>query len=559
MKTETASLLLPVLLASLFLTACNDKPASLAPQAHGTTAHAAAHAHDHERERDHERDHGDHLPKLERLSSFSDGIELYLERPPFFVGQPVELTAHLTRLADFKPLRQGRLSVMLSGDGADQRYSSDAPTAPGIFSVTVTPRTAGDFELMLLVETAAGSSRHALGSVPVFADIEAAAAAHQHHSHGVHDEGIKFTKEQQWKNDFATAETIRGQARPSISATATIRARPDGEALLVAPTAGLLRPAGQLAQVGQRVKKGQVLAYLAPRLGGDTDQATLQAATGKARIALEQARRERERMEALFQDEAIAEKRLLEARDHERLAATELQAAQARQGQLAGNDGSGSGNAGIAIRAPIDGSIADLGVTAGAFVTEGSPLFHIADTARLWLEARVPEHEIGRLGAVDAAALDGASFTVDGYGQPFAIEPGKNGRLIAVGGVIDASTRTVPAIFEFDNPGNLRLGMAARAQLYLGAGEAKETEAAEETEKTLLIPASAVQDENGTPVVYVQTGGESFERRLVRVGARDGTRIAILDGLEAGQRVVSQGAYLIRLATSMSTAVGHTH
>lgn len=564
MKTETASLLLPALLAGLFLTACNDKSASLAPHAHDTAAHAADHAHDHERDHNHERerDHGDHLPKLERLSSFSDSIELYLERPPFFVGQPVELTAHLTRLADFKPLRQGRVSVMLSGDGEDQRYGSDAPIAPGIFSVTVTPRTAGDFELMLLVESAAGSSRHALGSVPVFADIEAAAAAHQHHSHGIHDEGIKFTKEQQWKNDFATAEAIRGRARPSLSATATIKARPDGEALLAAPAAGLLRPAGRLAQIGQHVKKGQVLAYLAPRLGGDTDQATLQADTGKARIALEQARRERERMEALFQDEAIAEKRLLEARDHERLATTELQAAQARQGQLAGNDGSGSGNAGIAIRAPIDGSIADLGVTAGAFVTEGNPLFHIADTARLWLEARVPEHEIGRLGAMDAAALDGASFTVDGYGQPFAIEPGKNGRLIAVGGVIDASTRTVPVIFEFDNPGNLRLGMTARAQLYLGAGEAKETEAAEKTEKmekTLLIPASAVQDENGTSVVYVQTGGESFERRLVRVGARDGTRIAILDGLEAGQRVVSQGAYLIRLATSMSTAVGHTH
>lgn len=552
---KTLSPLLPALLAGLFLTACNDKPSGLATQDRNMAAHSHtdSNAHGH----DHDAATGDHMPKLERLSNFSASTELYLERPPFFVGQTAELTAYLTRLADFKPLRQGRVSVILSGNGATQRYDSDAPATPGIFKVIVTPKTAGDFEMTLLVETATISSRHALGSVPVFADAKAAAAAHQHHSHGIHDEGILFTKEQQWKADFATAEAIDGHARSSISATATIKARPDGEALLVAPATGVLRPTGSLARIGQSVRKGQILAYLAPRLAGDTDQATLQAATAKAGIALEQARRERERMEALFQDEAIAEKRLLEARDHERLAATELQAARARQGQLGGNDG--NGDSGIAIRTPIDSSIADVAVAAGAFVTEGSPLFHLADTARLWLEARVPESEIGRMGLGAADALDGAAFTVDGYDQPFVIEPGKNGKLIAVGGVVDAATRTVPAIFEFSNPGNLRLGMTARAQLYIGAG--KGAQEAEEARNALLVPASAVQDENGMPVVYVQTGGERFERRPVRVGARDGAHVAILDGLEAGRqvRVVSRGAHLIRLASSMSAAVGHAH
>ena len=73
------------------------------------------------------------------------------------------------------------------------------------------------------------------------------------------------------------------------------------------------------------------------------------------------------------------------------------------------------------------------------------------------------------------------------------------------------------------------------------------------------MPASAVQDESGSQVVYVQTGGESFERRLVQTGARDGERIAIVAGLEAGQRVVSKGAYLIRLSTSKAGPAGHAH
>ena len=75
----------------------------------------------------------------------------------------------------------------------------------------------------------------------------------------------------------------------------------------------------------------------------------------------------------------------------------------------------------------------------------------------------------------------------------------------------------------------------------------------------MLIPASAVQDESGTQVVYVQTGGESFERKIVQTGVRDGERIAIVSGLEPGQRVVSKGAYLIRLSTSKTGPSGHAH
>ena len=71
------------------------------------------------------------------------------------------------------------------------------------------------------------------------------------------------------------------------------------------------------------------------------------------------------------------------------------------------------------------------------------------------------------------------------------------------------------------------------------------------------MPASAVQDESGIPVVYVQSGGESFERNLVEVGARVGERVEIVAGLEPGQRVVSKGAYLIRLSTAKAGSSGH--
>jgi len=516
--TSPAALMASLVAMSLLLAACGDK--STAKDEHGSKPAAAAQAHD----------------EPETLTQFTDKTELFLEFPSLVVGQPATLAAHLTRLADFKPIAQGKLTIVLAGGkGADERFVVEAPAVPGIFRATATPVVAGERELSVILESDLGTLTHELGPVTVFADSNAAKAGHGGHAHD--EEGIAFSKEQQWKIDFATAEAVKGLARTAIAATGTIRAPAGSEAQLVAPAAGVLRATNGFPRIGQAVKKGQVMAVLGPRLGGDSDQASLDAAAGKAQVTLEQARRERERMELLFKEEAVAEKRLLDARANERMAHAEMQAATARAQQLGGGGG-------IALKAPMDGIVAEVTAAAGAFVNEGAPLLHIANTGKLWLEARIPESDIGRVGKPS-----GAAFTVDGYDQGFAIDIGRNGSLIAVGGVVDAQTRTVPVIFEFANPERaLRLGLTARIQVFAGSGQ-----------EAVLIPASAVQDENGAQVVYVQISGARFERRMVQTGARDGDRIAVVSGLEAGQRVVSKGAYLVRLSTSKAAAAGHAH
>ena len=471
-----------------------------------------------------------------KITHFSDTSELFVEFPPLVAGQPATFIAHFTWLADFKPVAQGRLTVLLAGGAVpEERFSVDAPSVPGIFKPVVTPKVAGRRQLTLIVETDQGVLTHAPGSVEVYPDAGAAQAAHSGKEPG--DEGIAFTKEQQWKIDFATTEAVLGEVRESVAATGTIRAQPDGEALLSAPMAGLVKSSGSFPRVGQAVKKGQVLAYFVPRLGGETDYATLQAAAAKAGIALEQAGRERERMEGLFKDEAVAEKRLIEARASEAMAAAEHDAARQRLRQF--GDGGG-----IALRAPIDGIIADVPVASGAYVAEGTELLHIANTEKLWLDARVPESDIGRLGTPV-----GAWFAVDGIADTITLEAGMNGRLVAVGGVVDAATRTVPVIFEFANPGLvLPVGMTVRAHLFSGKAR-----------RGVRVPSDALQDESGTQVVYVQTGGESFERRIVQAGTRDAGYVEIRAGLEPGQRIVSKGAYLIRLSATKSGPSGHAH
>lgn len=518
-KTLNAAL---AIAATLFLSACGDPSPTAGP---GDGAKPAAEA---------EPGRGPGAGG-EKITHFTDRTELFVEFPRLVAGEKSAFAAHLTRLADFRAVTAGRVRVVLSGGGqADESFAVEGPSQPGIFRPEALPRQAGERELAIEVATPEVTVRHELGPVTVFADRKTADAAG-----GEHDDegGIGFTKEQQWKVDFATAEVTKRPLRPSVAATGVLRARPDGEALLTAPAPGQVNAAGKFPQLGQVVRKGDILAYLSPRLGGETDFASLQASASKAKVELEQAERERARMESLFKDEAVPEKRLFAARAAETSARAEHDAASRRLGQYGGSGG-------VPLRAPVGGLLADVRVSPGAFAAEGAVLFHIVDRRALWLELRVPESEAVRL-----VSPGGAAFHVDGIEEGFDVVAGKNGRLIAVGGAVDAATRSVPVVFEFEKPDErLRVGAAAKAQVFVGSPR-----------EAIAVPATAVLDENGIAVVFVMTGGESFERRPVRLGARDGDWVEVVEGVEPGQRVVSRGAYLVKLAATNTGQIGHGH
>ena len=119
---------------------------------------------------------------------------------------------------------------------------------------------------------------------------------------------------------------------------------------------------------------------------------------------------------------------------------------------------------------------------------------------------------------------------------------------MAVGAAVDPSTRTVPVLFEFPNPGSLRPGMFAKVTVFVG-----------QAEPVLAIPASAVVDDSGFPTVYVMEGGESFFKRRVTLGAADGGYVEVLAGVAEGERVVHRGAYEIKLSTASGAIPKHGH
>ena len=429
------------------------------------------------------------------------------------------------------------MTVVLSGGGhPEERAEGGVGATPGIFRIEITPQFTGKRHLTFQLVSAKATVTHDLGEVDIYPDRKTAdATAHEEGG----EAGISFSKEQQWKIPFANTVVTEHELKESIAASATLRPRSGGESIIAAPAAGLLRVgAAEFPHIGMRVTAGQVLGYFVPKLGGETDAATLELAVQRAGIEAEEAKSALARMEGLFKAEAIPEKRLRESRSRERLATAELAAAQNRLNTYSGSSG------GIPLKSPISGIVVAVGAGAGAAVADGQTLFHIADLGKLWLEVRIPENDLGRF-----TQPTGAFFRLDGEEGSRLLEVGVNARLIAYGGLVDKDSRTVSAIFEFDNTeGRLRAGMNLRVGIYTG-----------HTEKSLAVPASSIVDNNGTPVVFIQKEGESFERRVVNVGVKDGDWVGLRSGVANGEHVVNLGAYQVHLAAVAPAALGHGH
>ena len=153
----------------------------------------------------------------------------------------------------------------------------------------------------------------------------------------------------------------------------------------------------------------------------------------------------------------------------------------------------------------------------------------------------MPEAYVGRI-----REISGAWFRLDNV--PGAIEVPREA-LISVGTELDAQSRTLPVRFRVDNARReLFAGMRTQAHLIVDAPR-----------MTAAIPSAAVIDDAGADVVYVQTGGESFERRAVRLGVRDGDYVEVTDGVAPGEWVAAVGAYAIKLASTSTGSIGHGH
>lgn len=468
---------------------------------------------------------------------WSERTELFVEYPPLVAGAEAAFHIHLTDLSNFQPVREGRVVVRFEGDTIE-RFEVDAPSTPGIFNVSLKTPAARRYQLAIEVHGAKLKDDLRVGTVTVYPDQQSALAAIT-----TEDEGAtSFLKEQQWTLDFATARVDAMPRRQVVAVPATIEPRVGGSAEVRAPVAGRLSGVAGRAS-GTPVARGSILAEILVRNERLGEAPVLRLELAQAETALRLAREDLARVERLATAGAVPQRRLTESRAAHEMATARLKIAeeQLRHTELS-RTGQGTGEAGerVVVRAPLGGLIAESNVTPGATVEEGQQLYRIVSLDRVYVVGAVPEQHLARITATTEAEVD-----VPGLAAPL-----RTTRLVSVGRVVNPERRSVPITFEIDNPPTaVAVGQGVGLRL-IAAAAAPE----------VAVPADAVVDDGGQTIVFVQTGGESFERRPVRVGGpREGGFLQIADGLDAGERVVTRGAHLVRLAALSPQTPGHGH
>jgi RND family efflux transporter MFP subunit len=458
------------------------------------------------------------------ITLWTDSTELFMEHPALIVGAPDKFAVHLTDLTDFAPLRSGRITLTFRSreGGAPVVVVQDAPRAPGIYGPSPAFDRAGTYDLIILVDSPQAKDSISVTGLRVYARV---AEAPLEEAGG--ESAISFLKEQQWKTPgFTTAFAAEGEVAATFEASGVIEPQAGRWAQVSAPVAGLVDASGVARSPvpGERVGRGQALAVLAPSLGDGGG-----ALVADARARLRAAQDEYDRAQRLLAVEAVPQRRVR---------AAEIQLTAAREA-LAGYGADSGGR--VTVRAPVAGVVTERRITPGSRVEAGAPLFTIVDASVVWLRVNVPAAQ-----APNVSRSSGVEFVVEGSPRTYSAR-----RVVSVGSVIDSLSRTVPVLFEVANvDGSLKVGAHARVAVRTGRREGGVT-----------IPASAVLDEDGRAIAYVQPDGESFVKREIIIAGREGDRVLVRTGIAAGERVVTGAAYQVRLA-SLSTSVpaqGHEH
>ncbi len=406
----------------------------------------------------------------------------------------------------------------------------------------------------ILLNAACGGNGQAPADSPAAHD-HAHAHAHDHsgHNHGDHDghghEGhdhaghghaaekpvaeaasggesdeIIFPPAQAALTDFKVEEVCPGPFSDVIRASGRILPAQGDQVCLSAPVDGIVSFGAVKLTDGSPVQAGQSLFFISSK--------NIASGDANARITAnyEKARAEMQRMEALLGDKIVTRKEYdaarvayIEARgEYDAIAAT--------------NSARGTG-----VKVPITGYVSRLDVHEGDYVVMGQVLANVTRNRRMELRADVSQRYYAGLKNVRSA-----SFRTPYDDQTLNIDD-MNGRLVSIGHATEQSGYMIPVIFEFDNPGQLVAGSYVEISL-LGARR----------DGVVSLPLTAITEQQGVFYVYVQVDLEGYRRREVRLGADDGERVAILSGLQPGERVVTRGAVHVRMAAS-SGAIPHGH
>lgn len=353
---------------------------------------------------------------------------------------------------------------------------------------------------------------------------------HEGHNHEAeasnasHSDEIILTPEKA-KAAGVESEIIQPESfRQVIVTSGQVQAAQGDESVVVANVAGVVSFRHPVTD-GMSVSKGAAILNISADNMPDGDPVK------RARIAYETAKKEYERAAKLVESQIISQKDFNTIKENYENARLTYEAIAKNQTKT-----------GVSVTAPLGGYIKNCLVQEGDYVSVGQPLVSITQNRRLFLRADVSEKYYGYLHSIVSA-----NFKTPYNNKVYELDDLK-GRLLSYGKASGGASFYVPVTFEFDNRGDVIPG--SYVEVYLLSSEMP---------GVLALPVSALTEEQGLYFIYLQLDEEGYKKQEVTLGAGNGKKVQILTGLKAGDRVVTKGAYQVKLASASNAIPAHSH
>ncbi|HDY68589.1 MAG TPA: efflux RND transporter periplasmic adaptor subunit [Candidatus Scalindua sp.] len=509
--TMNKTIILFVIVASLLASCNNDN------HKHANAEHGLLHG---------DETHTGVAPEPLAYTLYTDKSELFVEFKPLIVGEVSKFAVHFTQLGkNFEAVTEGSVTVSLIGNKKQLTDKAEKPSSPGIFRLALNPENSGTYQLVFDIQTKEFSDKIMIENITAYPDTKTALVNQQEQTIG---EEIVYLKEQAWKIDFANMEVKREPFTEIIKTTGQIFPAQGDETTITAKSKGIITFGNNKKLIGSAVNSGETLFIIS---GAGLTEGNLDTKYKEAKNNYEKSKIDFERAKELVKYNVISQKYFQETQ-------LRYKNAQSTFNTIEKNYTVG----GHKITSPIQGYIKNVMVREGEYVEIGQPIASVSQNRKLILTAEVPQKHFSKLNSISSAnfitVYDGKIYSTDNL----------NGKLISYGKNTNDNAYYIPVNFEIDNKVEIIPG--SFIEVFLKTNVIKDA---------LVIPYSALIEEQGNHFAYVQTSGEGFQKRELKLGANDGMYVQVLAGIKEGERVVIKGGYQIKLATMSGKMPAHGH
>ena len=469
----------------------------------------------------------EHTDEASQFTLFSEGIEFFIEYAPLEAGEESGFLVHVTHLSNYKPAKSGSVTILIDGVSV----TSGAPHYPGIFEVPFIPKKAGSFHASYtyIGDDYTESVEGHVHVVQDHKDLHSEDTATGGHSNGEETEGeIIFLKEQAWNSDFMVSQMEPEFFHSVIPTSGEFLAMPSEKKNVAANGKGMVLFTRKNLVQGSSVTQGEHLFTISSKTMLEEN---FELQYQEWYNSYEKSKSEYERHKKLYAQGAISEREFINTR-------STFIADSLRYHNLKAN----ATMEGLKVTAPVNGTIHELNVSEGQFIDMGQIMVIISSNKTLLLRADLGQQYFDRLGEIVTANFRPA------YSEKVYSMEEVNGRLLATGSSVAENDHYLPVMFEVTNDGRLLEG--AFTEVFLKTATKN---------NCLVLPRSALTEEQGGYFVYVQVTGESYSKRPVITGHNDGKNVEIIRGLDPGDRVVTKGVMILKAASMVTGTVGHGH